>query len=348
MLIRCPKCRTTYKVSDDVLKGGPAPAFRCSRCKHTFELDLDSLPTPTGEAKASGESKPVAPSDQELPLPFAAKPAEPVEDKAAALDAAVEKNDKAPHAEFHRDAQWSISDRDRRDEVPFTFPDAGASAKPPKGSDRTDDFALDEPVFPNLDLNKEKAANADNILPLTTYLEQRASIFPYLTLFIVLIIAYSLAAVMSYAHPKASEEMVKKIPLIGASLLRNSHLKDGIVIQSLRAGYQTIQGNREVFLINGVAVNQNPVVIREIQISGKIYNGEGKELEHQVIWAGNTLSPKILRGMTLEDIPHLQSLKPLKTFEVPPGDSVPFTIVFLRSKNAKDFSCEVLSAESEI
>ncbi|HWP22885.1 MAG TPA: zinc-ribbon domain-containing protein [Candidatus Binatia bacterium] len=342
MLLRCPKCRTTYKVSDDVLKGGPAPAFRCSRCKHTFELDMDSSPTATGEPVTSGESKPVAASDPELPLPFAAKPAEPVEDKAAALD------ERPPDADIHRDAPWSIGDRDQRDENPFTFPDAGPSAKSPKESDKTDDCALNEPVFPSLDLDKEAAANADNILPLATYLERRASIFPYLTLSVVLVIAYSLAAVMSYAHPKAAEEMVRKIPLIGASLLRNRHLKDGIVIQSLRAGYQTIQGNREVILINGVAVNQNPVVIREIQISGKIYNGEGKELEHQTIWAGNTLSPKILRGMTLEDIPHLQSLKPLKTFEVPPGDSVPFTIVFLRSKNAKDFSCEVLSAESEV
>jgi hypothetical protein len=53
--------------------------------------------------------------------------------------------------------------------------------------------------------------------------------------------------------------------------------------------------------------------------------------------------------MTTEDIPHLQDLKPLKSFEVPPGDSIPFTIVFLRSaKNAKAFSCDVVTAEGAI
>ncbi len=38
MLVQCPKCKTTYKVSDEVVKG-TSPAFRCSRCKHTFELE---------------------------------------------------------------------------------------------------------------------------------------------------------------------------------------------------------------------------------------------------------------------------------------------------------------------
>ena len=102
-------------------------------------------------------------------------------------------------------------------------------------------------------------------------------------------------------------------------------------------------------MITGVAFNQNPVVVRELQLTGKVYNQEGKELERQTIWVGNSISPKIIRGMTTEDIPHLQNLKPLKSFEIPSGDSVPFTIVFLKStKNAQDFTCEVVTAEGEV
>ena len=87
------------------------------------------------------------------------------------------------------------------------------------------------------------------------------------------------------------------------------------------------------------------MVVREIQLTGIAYNDAGKEIEKQTIWVGNTISPRILRGMTMEDIPHLQNLKPLKSFEIPPGDSVPFTIVFLKSaKSAKEFSCQVLAA----
>ena len=101
-------------------------------------------------------------------------------------------------------------------------------------------------------------------------------------------------------------------------------------------------------MISGVALNQNPVVVREIQLIGKVYNEGGKEIERQTIWVGNTISPKIIRGMTLEDIPQLQDLKPLKSFEIPPGDSIPFTIVFLKSaKGAKEFTCEVAIAEGD-
>jgi hydroxymethylpyrimidine pyrophosphatase-like HAD family hydrolase len=132
-------------------------------------------------------------------------------------------------------------------------------------------------------------------------------------------------------------------------VLKNNHLKNGILIKSLGTSVQSIQGNREVFLITGVALNQNPVVVREIQVTSKIYNRDGKEIEHQTIWVGNTISPKIIRGMTVEDIPQLQELKPLKSFEVPPGDSIPFAIVFLKStKNANEFTCEVVNAQGEI
>ena len=107
-----------------------------------------------------------------------------------------------------------------------------------------------------------------------------------------------------------------------------------------------IQGNREVFVVTGVALNQNPVVIREVRIAGQLYNQAGKEIEQQTIWIGNAISPKIVRGMTAQDISDLQRLKPLKTFEIPPGDSVPFTIVFLKpNREAKNFSCEIVSAE---
>jgi hydroxymethylpyrimidine pyrophosphatase-like HAD family hydrolase len=155
--------------------------------------------------------------------------------------------------------------------------------------------------------------------------------------------------VISHANPQTPENILKKIPLLGATVLKNNHLKDGILIKSLGTSVQSIQGNREVFLITGVALNQNPVVVREIQVTGKVYNHDGKEIEHQTIWVGNTISPKIIRGMTVEDIPQLQELKPLKSFEVPPGDSIPFAIVFLKStKNANEFTCEVVDAQGEI
>jgi len=188
----------------------------------------------------------------------------------------------------------------------------------------------------------------DNILSLDPYRDQPASTLPYLMLFGLLLISFAFVTALHRVHGEASERIIKGIPLIGMSVLKDNHLKDGMALQSLQAGHQTIQGNREVFVVTGVAYNQNPVAIREVRIAGQLYNLEGKEIEQQTIWIGNAISPRIIRGMTAQDISDLQRLKPLKTFEMPPGDSIPFTIVFLKStKGIKDFSCAVVAVEGQ-
>jgi hypothetical protein len=190
---------------------------------------------------------------------------------------------------------------------------------------------------------------SDNILALDPFRDQPASIKPFLTLFGLLVIFFSLVSALHQAHPEASEGLVKKIPLVGNTVLKNNHLKNGVALQSLRASYQTIQGNREVFVVTGLAQNQNPVVIRDVRISGQLYDREGEGIEQQTIWLGNAISPKIVRGMTVQDISDLQRLSPLKTFGIPPGEAVPFTIVFMKSsKGVETFTCEILSAEGEV
>ena len=337
MLVRCPKCRTTYKVSDELLKGS-TPSFRCSRCKHTFEPEAQSA----AEAAELAVDSPGAssPHDEELRLPFEPKRDHP-ENEPADSRARVQNS----ASRYDSADQWSRSDFERHDENRFIVPDKDPVIESGR-RDEAPEFPADDPFFPTV---KDDSDDPDNILAISSYRDQKASVLPFITLFGLLVISFTLLSVISYARPHASEGVIKNIPLIGAAVLKNRYLKEGILVQSLRAGYQTIQGNREVFLISGIAVNQNPVVVREIQLSAIAYNDEGKELERQTIWVGNTISPKIIRGMTTEDIPHLQDLKPLKSFEVPPGDSIPFTIVFLRSaKNAKAFSCDVVTAEGAI
>lgn len=351
MLVQCPNCKTTYKVSDEVLKG-VAPAFRCSRCRHTFELEADEpaqTSAETSDAAATTEQAPA--QDQELSFSFPPKEvAEPALTDQATPEIPRAMAEQAGSKEDSADDHWSLHGHDSADaleprrETPFTIPELNSAGRPDTSFTASDEFnAGPAPLA-----DDQTANDTQNILPMSSYMDQQASILPYLTLFTLLVIGYALAAVISHAHPKGSEELVKKIPLFGSAVLKNTHLKDGILLQSLRGSYQSIQGNREVFVVTGVAVNQNPVVIREVQLTGKILTGAGKELEEQNVWVGNTLSAKILRGMTLEDIPHLQSLKPLKSFEMPPGDSVPFAIVFLKAaRGVKEFSCAVSFADAD-
>lgn len=341
MLVQCPSCRTTYKVADEVVKGA-APAFRCSRCKHTFEL------------AANDQVAADKPEERELSFSFAPATAPAPEshsDAAPAVDPIVTMTQPPDvEAKITATEQWSVNPPppDQPEDRPFTMTPTAANQTPEKIIDIPKDFDAGERDFPAPPA-RDHADNSTNILAMTSYIDQRASIRPYLSLFALLLIGFSLLAAMTHAKPAAMENLVKQIPFIGATVLKNNHLKDGILLQSLRTSYQSIQGNREVLVLSGVAINQNPVVIREVKVTGKVYNTDGKELERQTIWIGNTISPKIIRGMTAEDIPHLQDLKPLKTFELPPGDSIPFTMVFLKpAKQAKDFSMEVLLADGEV
>jgi predicted Zn finger-like uncharacterized protein len=63
MLVKCPSCATTYKVADEILTG-TTPAFRCSRCKHTFEGELnasvEAVPLPGEVESKIRRQKPIA------------------------------------------------------------------------------------------------------------------------------------------------------------------------------------------------------------------------------------------------------------------------------------------------
>jgi len=348
MLVQCPNCRTTFRVADESVKG-LAPTFRCSRCKHNFEHE-------GFETAAAKPEKPVlsngavasAPEDRELTFSFSRSSTGEISEPPSAATEPV--NHRRETSDGFASEQWTMNPEPPRRlaETTLTKPAGAAHREQEKIVDLPTDFEENERTFAEPQ-PKQKQDNPAHILAMSSYVDQRASIRPYLSLFGLLLIGFSLLAAMTHAKPAAMENLVKNIPFVGARMLKNNHLKDGVLLQSLRTGYQNIQGDREVLLLTGVAFNQNPVVIREVKVTGKVFNLEGKELEKQTIWIGNTISPKIIRGMTAEDIPHLQDLKPLKSFELPPGDSIAFTMVFLKPpKQVKDFSLEVVLADGAI
>jgi predicted Zn finger-like uncharacterized protein len=333
MLIRCPSCKTTYKVADDLLRG-TSPAFRCSRCKHTFELEDRR---PLEQAVTSSESSALASEqkdkEEELTFAFPAEEAEPTGSPGPDRDEL-----ETPQA----GAQVTGG------EEPMSQPGSMTAAAHEAETQDTAGSAAASLRSPSQQTGTASPETSDNVFALDPYREQRASVVPYLTLFLVLVVTFGLMTAFHQVHPVTSESLVKKIPLLGTSVLKNTHLKNSVDLQSLRGGFQTIQGSREVFVVTGVAVNLNPIVIRDVRVGGRLYDHNGAEIEQQTIWIGNAISPKIIRGMTIQDISDLQRLKPLKTFDIPPGDSVPFTIVFLKApKTVKDFGCEVLAAEGE-
>jgi predicted Zn finger-like uncharacterized protein len=328
MIVPCPSCKTTYRVADEVVQGTTS-AFRCSRCKHIFDLDLvGTSEKPVEKTRPAEKTTPEPKKDQELSFNFV--PSKPDDETGVAGPAIRGHELSATPSEMQELPSMESSK--------FTF----------------DESASNDGILNHKEMDFSEAISSlppsreatDNILSLDPYRDQPVSTVPYLMLFGVLLLLFGFLTALDWVRPATSERMVRAIPWIGPAVLKSNHLKNGVALESLRAGAQIIQGNREVFVVTGVAQNRNPVVIREVRIAGQLYNLEGKELEQQTIWIGNAISPRIIRGMTVQDISDLQRLKPLKTFEIPPGDSIPFTIVFTKStKGIKNFSCEVLAAE---
>jgi predicted Zn finger-like uncharacterized protein len=323
MLVQCPKCKTTYKVSDDVVKGA-APTFRCSRCKHTFEVQLTEV-TP----EAAGQNSPV---DESGELFEPAPPAEPEGARGDHLHNADSPGGppiRAVHPVEPTRAAGPVSKNTQVVRRPELETRSSVPAEEP--------HPLAEPP-------REGVDKVSNIAP---YREQRASVMPFLTLFGLLVLLSVFVLAYQKNYPAAAEGWLANIPLLGPSVVRNDHLKNGVLLKSIETKFQVLQGNREAVVLTGVAVNQNPVMIRNVQLSGQLFDYDGKEIERQTMWIGNAISSQIIRGMTAQDVIDLQRLKPLKTFEIPPGDSVPFAIVFLRpGKSLKDARCEVLSVEA--
>jgi predicted Zn finger-like uncharacterized protein len=338
MLVQCPKCKTTYKVSDEAVKGA-TPSFRCSRCKHTFELAAEPDSAAAVSSTVPGET------GENPELAFTFEPGKRSEPGPARED--LQRESESPkhsaepvHARADREPEETAANREdetSRPKATLSAPTVGDIA-PAAASAQQEKQSLKSP-------SPARESN-DNVVVIEPYRDQPVSVKPFLTLAILLVLLFAFVAAYQKNQPAAAQEWLRNIPFVGRSVIRNDHVKHGVLLKSVETKYQSLQGSREVVVLTGVAVNQNPVMIRNVQLAGQLYDHDGNAIERQTMWIGNAISTQIIRGMTAQDVADLQRLKPLKTFEIPSGDSVPFAIVFLRTgKPIKDARCEVVSAE---
>ncbi|MEC4679798.1 MAG: hypothetical protein VST67_03760, partial [Nitrospirota bacterium] len=177
------------------------------------------------------------------------------------------------------------------------------------------------------------------------------SVIPFISLFgLLLLIFFMTTLTYQYqAKPTQLESLIKVIPWFGPLIIKNTHLREDLVVSSLRFDFKTISEGHRVFVISGKIINRSSVSVREIRVEGQIYSAAGERIKSQAISIGNPISTKIIQDMTAREITDLQRMKPLKRFEILPEESAAFTIVFLKlTKNIKSFSCRVLSAKETI
>ena len=346
MLVQCPRCHTTYRVSKSLVSKSK-PTFRCSRCKNIFVLGLKAAAYTPGE--------PPEPSprlqDESGELSFSFPPpdtyatrrenlVEPSGASAAADGPATSPEEKESSFVIpRRDQDWSIAPHPDPSEASFPLRDEKSFAEFQNPIEQSFEFAGEGRAFTkHAETAVEAAAEFSPNLPL--------SVTPYLLLCGGLLILFSSLTLAYKARPAPIENLLKAVPWIGHSILKNDHLRQGIVLQASRPRFQRIQGNREVFLLSGVALNRNRVKVREVRIEGYAFGSDGKVIDRQIITVGNAISSKIVRDLTVQEIVTLQRQSPVRRFEILPDESAPFSIVFLKSSaEIKSFGYRILSVE---
>jgi hypothetical protein len=318
-------------VSDNLVTT-PNPTFRCSRCRHIFVLRVKTeadAPQETRESSAfpaTTSAKTIQEENRELSFSF------PSPEK--------EKTSKEAEKEIFASGTNREPSSDVTDPT-FTIPEEGSFRQ--KDASSQEGRAFGE-IW---EISSPSAKTGDVV---SQSLENRAiSARHCLTFFSVILLIYGLLTWMHQFQPRSIETVLKATPWLGSVVFDDNHLSQGIVLESLQPSFQTISGNREVLVVSGIAVNRNPVSVRQVQVEAYLYNNEGKEIDRQVVWLGSALSRKIIRNLTAQEISILQKLSPAMSFDISPQESATFVIVFLKPKEEiKDFSCRIVSAKEAV
>jgi predicted Zn finger-like uncharacterized protein len=339
VIVECPRCRARYRVESDLLDQDQT--FKCSRCGHIFAYQADSAGSDVAVATASeaslseSESSPLAAEDEEprmaAPPPEPAKPEmqKPVIRKDADSLSFEFKPAETPKAPTTNEPAEHDLDDFTFEEEPIVKKEA-AKPDPRRGT-----FGA-EPRFvrgeDDLREEDEDRGNAGR---------------PYLGFLAALVIVYALFALNLLNHPAQAEKLLGNVPVIGDVLAEDHLLQIRIQLQDVEGAYHQIKDDRLVFIVSGRAVNTSAEPLKGVQIESSLYDAGGKPIETKSIYTGNAMSLKIVKDLSSKEISLLQRLEPPKRFEIRPGESAGFSVVFLSPPSgAKEFTARVVAAQS--
>jgi predicted Zn finger-like uncharacterized protein len=318
LIIECPRCRARYRVESDVLSQDQT--FKCSRCSHIFAHEARGTlePEPVLEVRSAAPRRESAGGGAEsLAFTFSSgaqsAPATPT--AMPPLPLTRRPVESAQDYSFDEDVDLDSATRDA-DEEPVVEPD-------------------DEPRFVRGedDLRVEPEP-------------RRAGGRPYLVYLGLLVVAYAIVALDLFNHPARAEKLLASVPIVGSVLSEDHLLQTRVQLQDVEGVYQQIKEDRLVFIVSGRAVNTSNGALKGVQIESTIVDASDQTVETKSIYCGNAMSLKIVKDLSSKEISLLQRLEPTKRFEIRPGESAGFSVVFLNPPmGLKEFTARVAAAQ---
>jgi predicted Zn finger-like uncharacterized protein len=341
MIVACERCHTKFRLDENLLKG-TGSKVRCSICQHKFIL----FPPKTGPQveEVAGErlEEPGAlPPDIDKTLV-----GEPIEEPEAIDETFIQEIEKELAQE---------------EEVePISFEDfAALDSGIIKGKahaeeiDRAMDRAtkVEEEVRAEEELEREgrgRVREAEEAFEARPVIKKRPRSRLWITILLIILLLTGTASALIVFKPgflPVSFPLGKKpISKEQAFDMGNRRLSfkdlDGSFVDSEKAG--------KLFMVKGLVTNNYPDRRSFIRIRSNILDSKGTVVKSKIAFAGNPISDKEVRSLSMEDIDNRlrdRLGKDKMNINVHPNASIPFAIVFGDlPEDMSEFTVEAISS----
>ena len=332
MIVQCPRCSTRWRVAEP--SATENPIFKCGRCRNVFPR-FPGAP-PAGERSTARHPSAAPPAADNLEFIFPRRAAAaPPRDRTAASEAPA-----VPLQEIvTTDARTKPSLGPEHDSADHTLG--------PIADDASDEIEAGAGAF-DLDVDDEPVPSTPSAAARVLLVEDTMSASapspafrPINRTLLALVGLHAVLTLLIRVNPERAGDWFARLPLIGAGLADQPALGREITLRNVRGGYQRLRNARRAFVISGEAVNNSLTTVARIEVEGALYGGTGT-IERKIISTGNKTTLK-LADLSETEIAMLQQFDPRRT--VAPGESVPFSIVFLQPpRDLREFSSRVLTA----
>ena len=154
-------------------------------------------------------------------------------------------------------------------------------------------------------------------------------------------LGYAVLSVYLYTHPETMRSAFGGMPLIGSRLSEARLHPTAIQLTGVTGRYERVQGDRLVFVVAGMALNNSSVPVRGIQVEGRI---AGAREQRQVVYCG--AAPRDVQDLSAREIEMLQNIEPPKDWSLGPGEQANFLVVFASPPtDLREFGAEVVAVQ---
>ena len=188
----------------------------------------DSLPTEETQPPATGSL------DQEPEDSYPTEETQPP---------VTESQDQEPSEPPSPKSEEPFVRQEESEEVTRAYVEAALQSLSPSTPRHWDEDSKTEEEEENLTFQEEEGESDSAATPRRS---GGISVLPYFSLFGILLLIFSVVTLAYQASPTRLESFIKAIPWFGPMVIKNNHLRDGIMVQSLRSGILTIVGGRKV------------------------------------------------------------------------------------------------------